>query len=104
MGYVLDTNIISALMKDDRRVKRKALLCALRGNDICTSGISYYEIKRGILAMNDKVSRKKWSIFKQVQRTYRIEIIFLLLLLCAKEAILWSLQMRDISTESMDFL
>jgi tRNA(fMet)-specific endonuclease VapC len=52
MNYILDTNIITAHMKGDEKVKMKLEEAAIFGKKIFMSGISYYEIKRGLLAKN----------------------------------------------------
>jgi tRNA(fMet)-specific endonuclease VapC len=52
MNYVLDTNIISALMKGDQRIKEMLQTVIIEGGTVFINGISYYEIKRGLLAVN----------------------------------------------------
>jgi tRNA(fMet)-specific endonuclease VapC len=49
MSYLLDTNIITAFLKGDVRVSKK--LRNLEFQEIFISAISYYEIKRGLLAI-----------------------------------------------------
>jgi tRNA(fMet)-specific endonuclease VapC len=50
MRYVLDTNIISAILKNNEKVKNKVKEIILVGKEIRINAISYYEIKRGLLA------------------------------------------------------
>lgn len=52
MTYVLDTNIITAILKGNERIKQIAQRVMLEGKEIFINGISYYEIKRGLLAIN----------------------------------------------------
>ncbi len=52
MNYTIDTNIITALMKNDEGVKRKLQEMVFYGKEVFINGISYYEIKRGLLAAN----------------------------------------------------
>lgn len=52
MIYVLDTNVISALLKGNEWIKNKAQQVVLQGDETGTNAISYYEIKRGLLAIN----------------------------------------------------
>jgi len=52
MTYVLDTNIITAILKGNEKVKKMAQKSRLKGKEIFINGISYYEIKRGLLAVN----------------------------------------------------
>lgn len=59
MKYVLDTNIISAILKNNEKVKNKVTEVILGGMEIHINAISYYEIKRGLLAAdaNQQLSR-----------------------------------------------
>jgi tRNA(fMet)-specific endonuclease VapC len=52
MNYVIDTNIIRAVMSDNERIKRKLQEIAFCGEEIFINAISYYETKRGLLAVN----------------------------------------------------
>lgn len=48
--YVLDTNIITAILRGNTRVKERVQKAVIEGEEILINGISYYEIKRGLLA------------------------------------------------------
>lgn len=72
MIYIIDTNIITAIMKDDKNVKRRAQEAILKGDDIFINGISYYEIKRGLLS-ND--ARKKSHIFDELCKLYDLVLL-----------------------------
>ncbi len=61
MTYVLDTNIITAILKDNEKIKRIARRKALEGKKIFINGISYYEIKRGLLAANATTKLTKFE-------------------------------------------
>jgi len=52
MKYVLDTNIITAILKKNEKVQKRAINAILAGESIFINAISYYEIKRGLLAAN----------------------------------------------------
>lgn len=52
MTYVLDTNIITAILKGNEKVTNKTRISISEGKRIFINGISYYEIKRGLLAAN----------------------------------------------------
>jgi len=54
MTYVLDTNIITAILKGNEKVEKRTQKTILNGKRIFINAISYYEIKRGLLAANDK--------------------------------------------------
>ncbi len=42
MIYIIDTNIITAIMKDDKNVKRRAQEAILKGDDIFINGIAIF--------------------------------------------------------------
>lgn len=52
MTYVLDTNTISKVLKNDQKVTDKIKEIILSGETILVNCISYYEIKRGLLSIN----------------------------------------------------
>jgi len=61
--YILDTNIISAFLKGDQKVFDKLNAIVLNGEEILINGISYYEIKRGLIV---KEAKKQLSRFEQM--------------------------------------
>jgi len=63
MTYVLDTNIITAILKDNEKVKKIAQKVRLGGKKIFINGISYYEIKRGLLANKATAQLGKFDFF-----------------------------------------
>jgi len=67
MSYLLDTNIITALLKGDEKVKDRAQGVILSGMDIFINGISYYEIKRGLLASG---ATKKLELFDNLCKKF----------------------------------
>lgn len=62
MTYVLDTNIITAILKGNKTVENMVLKCQLKGEKIYINGISYYEIKRGLLAINANAKLNKFEM------------------------------------------
>ena len=58
MNYTLDTNIVTALMKNDAIVRKRLQDAELRGKQIFITGISYYEAKRGLLAKPTSATTK----------------------------------------------
>jgi tRNA(fMet)-specific endonuclease VapC len=62
MSYVLDTNIITAILKGNNDVKTKAEDAILQGENIFINAISYYEIKRGLLAADATSQLKKFEL------------------------------------------
>lgn len=65
MSYILDTNIVTAILKRDRQVAKQLRLVEARRQALFISCITYYEIKRGLLYVN---STKKLSIFNEFCR------------------------------------
>ena len=63
MGYLLDTNIVSVILKNNPTLNREYR--ALRGQNaqIFISGITYYEVKRGLLYLNASRKLAKFEIF-----------------------------------------
>jgi len=72
MRYIIDTNIITAIMKNNEKIKRRAQEAILIGDDIFISGISYYEIKRGLLA---KDARKQLQFFDKLCKEYGLVLL-----------------------------
>ena len=72
MRYIIDTNIITAIMKSNEKVKRRAQETILVGDDIFINGVSYYEIKRGLLA---KDARKQLQFFDQLCKEYGLVLL-----------------------------
>ncbi len=68
-GYLLDTNIISAVLKQDQRLIQKFGLLISQDINIYISAISYFEVKRGLLAVN---AAKKLLLFQEMCAEYEI--------------------------------
>lgn len=69
MGYLLDTNIVSAYLKPNDRINLKLAEIGRLKIDIFISGITYYEIKRGLLKTN---ATKKLALFQIFCQDYPI--------------------------------
>ncbi len=63
MTYVLDTNIISEVLRNNQQIKKRVEKSILNGGKIFINAISYYEIKRGFLAKNATAQLKKFYLF-----------------------------------------
>ena len=72
MRYIIDTNIITAIMKNNEKVKRRVQEAILTGDDVFINGISYYEIKRGLLA---KDARKQSLFFDKLCKEYGLILL-----------------------------
>ncbi len=69
MGYLLDTNIVSASLKQNLQVALKITEMRRRGELIAISGITYYEVQRGLLRSN---ATKKLALFAQFCQDYPV--------------------------------
>ena len=69
MGYLLDTNIVSASLKQNIKVNTKLQEISSFKIDILISGITYYEVQRGLLRSN---ATKKLAWFQQFCQDYPI--------------------------------
>ena len=72
MSYIIDTNIITAIIKEDERVKRKLQKIAFYGGEIFINAVSYYEIKRGLLASN---ATTKLGIFDELCKKFEVLLL-----------------------------
>ncbi|MBN3961567.1 type II toxin-antitoxin system VapC family toxin [Nostoc sp. NMS8] len=52
MGYLLDTNILTAILKKNQKVNSKLEELRFLGEDVFISCITYFESKRGLLYAN----------------------------------------------------
>lgn len=52
MNYLLDSNIVSYILKKNATVDKKLRAVNIQGGMVFISCITYYEIKRGLLSIN----------------------------------------------------
>ena len=62
-GYAVDTNIISFILRKDRKLQEKVYREANEGDGVIIPPIVYYEIKRGLIDYN---SVEKLTKFEQL--------------------------------------
>lgn len=72
MSYLLDTNIVTAHLKNSQRIKSKLEEVEKQGQEAFISCITYFEIKRGLLAVN---AISKLSTFNEFCRKYRVILL-----------------------------
>lgn len=72
MGYLLDTNIFSYILKKNLTVNNKLREVTRSGKEVFLSCITYYEVKRGLLAVN---ASRQLADFHQFCTDY--EVLFL---------------------------
>ncbi|MHC5938414.1 PIN domain-containing protein [Nostoc sp.] len=72
MTYLLDTNIISYILRRNATVAKKLRDANRSGQEVFISCITYYEVKRGLLYAN---ATRQLAEFNQFYRKY--EVLFL---------------------------
>ncbi len=72
MDYLLDTNILSYILRKNLIVDNKLRQVTRNGNQVFLSCITYYEVKRGLLAIN---ATRQLANFQQFYTDY--EVLFL---------------------------
>ncbi|MDJ1173112.1 type II toxin-antitoxin system VapC family toxin [Roseofilum capinflatum] len=65
MTYLLDTNIVSLAVKDNLKIKAKLEAINFQGKTIYISCITYFEIRRGFLAVDAPKQRERFNKFRQ---------------------------------------
>lgn len=68
MIYTLDTNTITAILRQNTTVIRKIQQAATQNHHITLNAISYFETKRGLLA---NVHQRKIAYFENLCQQYR---------------------------------
>lgn len=69
MNYLLDSNIVTYILKKNISVSNKLREVSLRGEEVFISCITYYEIKRGLLAVK---ATRQLADFHQFCNEYQI--------------------------------
>lgn len=72
MKYVFDTNIITAILNGDQQLAQKIKNSILDGETFFINVITYYEIKRGLLAVN---ATKKLRIFENLCQKFKVLLL-----------------------------
>ena len=67
--YILDTNIVTAVIKNNQLVTRKLQSLDIQGAEIFISVVTYFETKRGLLYSN---ATQKLSLFNRLCREWNI--------------------------------
>ena len=99
--YLLDTNIVSLAVRDNLKIKAKLQSIEFRGIDIYISCITYFEIRRGFLAVDAPKQRARFEVFCQ-----KYPIIFLddLAILEKAAEIHANLRLRGLPIQTEDIL
>jgi len=72
VNYLLDTNIVSAVVNQNQKIIDKLIEVDIRKQNIYISCITFYEVKRGLLYVN---ATRKLSIFNKFCQ--KVTILFL---------------------------
>lgn len=65
MLYTLDTNAVTAILKNDERVLERVQHVRVDGHDVMLNAISYYEVKRGLVLPR---FARKLAVFEALTR------------------------------------
>lgn len=69
MNYLLDSNIVSYILKKNATVNQKLRQVNSQGGKIFISCLTYYEIKRGLLSINAAKQLGEFHVFFQKYQT-----------------------------------
>jgi tRNA(fMet)-specific endonuclease VapC len=69
VNYLLDSNIVSYILKKNAIVDNKLREVNIQGRMVFISCITYYEIKRGLLSINAVKQLSEFDIFFQKYQT-----------------------------------
>ncbi len=101
MSYLLDTNIVSLAVRDNLKMKAKLQSIEFRGIDICISCITYFEIRRGFLAVDAPKQRER---FNRLCQRYPIILLDDLAILEKAAEIHANLRLRGLPIQTEDIL
>lgn len=101
MSYLLDTNIVSGVIKNNLKIKQTLEIKKFQGFDIYISCITYFEIKRGLLAVN---SPKQLSRFNEFCQDYKVILLDNLAILEKSAEIHANLRLRGLPIQTEDIL
>ncbi|HEY9874277.1 MAG TPA: type II toxin-antitoxin system VapC family toxin [Candidatus Obscuribacterales bacterium] len=72
MSYLLDTNIVTAILKKNERINKKLGEVDIQGEAVFISVITYYEVQRGLLAVN---AIRQLSDFNMLCQEYEVLLL-----------------------------
>ena len=101
MSYLLDTNIVSLIIKRDLKVYQKIEDVKAQRKSIFISCITYFEIKRGFLAVAAPKQRER---FNQLSQDYQIILLDDLAILEKAAEIHAHLRLRGLPIQTEDIL
>jgi tRNA(fMet)-specific endonuclease VapC len=72
IGYLIDTNIITAILKKNEKVNHELNRVSSQQKEVFISCITFYEIKRGLLYAK---ATKQLSEFEQLCNKYKVVLL-----------------------------
>ncbi|MBE9236010.1 type II toxin-antitoxin system VapC family toxin [Anabaena aphanizomenioides LEGE 00250] len=72
MGYLLDTNIVSAIIKENPKANNRLKMLNRQNEQVFISAMTYYEIERGLLAVK---AVRKVSDFENWVKKYQVLLL-----------------------------
>jgi len=72
IGYLIDTNMITAILKRNENVNRKLDKVSSQEKEVFISCITFYEIKRGLLYAK---ATRQLSEFEQLCNKYKVVLL-----------------------------
>ena len=101
MSYILDTNIVSAIMKKDAKILAKIQTITLARQRIFISCVTYFEIQRGLIPVN---ATKKMASFEQICQRYPVILLDDLAIMQKAAEIHADLKVRGLPIQTEDIL
>ena len=75
MNYLLDTNIVSLALKQNSQILHKITISESKEEKIFISCITYFEIRRGFLAVDAPKQRARFEEFCQEYPIIFLEVV-----------------------------
>ncbi len=72
MNYLLDTNIVTAILKRNPKVRNKLRKIGTQSKEAFISCITYYEIKRGLLYAK---ATRQLADFDELHKTHKVVLL-----------------------------
>ena len=101
MDYLLDTNIVSLIIKNNAQINNKVYQIKFKNHKIFISCITYFEIRRGFLALDAPRQRER---FNNLCQDYQIILLDNLAILEKAAEIHADLRLRGLPIQTEDIL
>lgn len=101
ISYLLDTNIVSGAIRQNSQILQKIQVAKAQEENIFISCITYFEIRRGFLAVDSPKQRERFEEFYQ---DYQIILLDDLAILEKAAEIHANLRLRGLPIQTEDIL